>query len=414
MTTDGWLRLGIALGVGLLIGLQRQRARASLGGIRTFPIVALSGALSAMLAETYGPWLLILTGAGLITFAVLSEYPGHARAEEPAGMTTEAAMLLVFLLGAWLPKGPLAPVIVIAGVLLVLLQAKPELHDWTARLRDEDVRSLAQFVLVSCVILPILPDQSYGPFLALNPREIWLMVVLIVGVSLLGYVAQKLFTERLGTIATGIVGGLVSSTATTASFARASKESRDGVAASALVVVLASTVVYVRLGIALSVAAPTFSEIRWPLGALFAASLLSCGIAYLSGRRDRTTEQAPAAKPGDLTTALIFATLYATITLGTAAADHYFGSAGLYVASAISGLTDLDAISLATARHVSSGMLDGDEAAPLIVLAIISNLVFKIGIIAALGGRSLLGRGGALLGANVIAGVVVLTVLLLG
>jgi uncharacterized membrane protein (DUF4010 family) len=206
-------QLGIALGLGLLVGLQRERAASRLAGVRTFPLVTILGTVSALLGQAFGGWIL---AAGFLALAgtIFANKEIESR-EGPAdpGLTTEVALLLMFGVGAYLVSGHREAAIAIGGGVAVLLQFKGELHGIVAKLGDNDLKAIMQFALLSLVILPILPNRVYGPFSVLNPRQIWWMVVLIVGISLVGYILYKFSGTGTGVVVNGLLGGVISSTA---------------------------------------------------------------------------------------------------------------------------------------------------------------------------------------------------------
>jgi len=271
------------------------------------------------------------------------------------------------------------------------------------------MHAIMQFVLISLVILPVLPNQAYGPHQVLNPREIWWMVVLVVAINLLGYVALKLYGERAGVVIAGLIGGLVSSTATTVGYARRASGAR-GQATAALVVMLASTVVYVRVLVeVLAVAPRRIGAIAPPILVLLAvSSLISFALWWTT--RDGDRAPLPHGNPTELKPALIFAALYAMVLLAVAAARHTFGDRGVYVAAGISGLTDMDAITLSTSRLVAGDALPAGVAWRAIVIAIVANLVFKLGIVATLGGPALAGRVAMLFAIKVAVALALLAV----
>ncbi|HEX7262162.1 MAG TPA: MgtC/SapB family protein, partial [Luteolibacter sp.] len=213
-------QLVVSLGLGMLLGLQRERTEHSIGGIRTFPFIALFGTVCAQIGEITGTWII---AAGLIALAALVITANLAKikqADLDPGMTTEMATLLVYALGVLIVVGDMTSAVVLGGGMALLLHYKGPLHDFARAVGERDMHAIIQFVLITMIILPVLPNENYGPYGVLNPFKIWLMVVLIVGISLCGYVAYKLFGARSGTLLGGIIGGLVSSTATTVSYAR--------------------------------------------------------------------------------------------------------------------------------------------------------------------------------------------------
>ncbi len=408
MIPDIFIRLAVALGLGLLVGLQREKVDSVIAGIRTFALISLFGAVCAQLAKTYGGWILVvgfLVTALLITAGNLVRMQN--REAEP-GQTTEFAALVVFGLGAWVVTGSMAVPVVLAGAVVVLLHFRESIHGVVEKIGEKDLRATMQFVLIALVILPVLPDRDMGPYGVLNPYQIWWMVVLIVGLSLAGYVAYKLFGSGAGTVLAGILGGLISSTATTASFAKRSRENADLSRLAALVIMLASTVVYGRVLVEITaVARGRLLDLAPPLAAMLGVCAVVSGAAWLLGR-DGDDELPEPGNPAELKAALIFGALYAAVLLAVAFARDRFGTAGLYIVAAISGLTDVDAITLSTSRLVQSSRLDPDTGWRAILLASMSNLGFKAGIVAALGSRALLGRIAMLFGAAMVGGGLIL------
>ncbi len=383
--------MGIALALGLLVGLERERSEAPLAGFRTFPLVTLLGSLAGLLAPALGAWL---PAAGLVALALTIGVGDLLRLKDGQvthpGITTEIALLLMYLVGAGIVSGLLEPCVVLAGTVAVLLHLKERMHALAHRLSEEDVLVLFRFVLIALVVLPMLPDRAYGPFEVLNPHEIWWMVVLIVGIGLASYVAYRLFGQRAGTLLAGILGGLISSTATTASYARRTRAEPGLAGTAALVVLIASTVVYARVAVLLLAVTPSRArEILPPILILLGCFVLIGAWAW-RGRKPAQVPVEHAAKAAELRPALVFALIYAAVLFAVAAARHYFADpAALYGVAALSGLTDVDAITLSTARLVDSGRLEPDTAWRLIVLATLSNLGFKGLLAFVLGGREL-------------------------
>lgn len=388
-------KLALALGLGLLVGLQREFADKRLGGIRTFPLIALLGAIAALLAREFDGWVLAAGFLAITAVVAIGNWVKLSAGPTSPGVTTEMSMLLVYALGALTVVAEAPVVLVVAGAVAVLLQLKAPLHGAVERLGDEDVRAIMQFVLISLVILPVLPDRTYGPYDVLNPREIWWMVSLIVGIGLAGYLAYRFLGQRAGTILGGILGGLVSSTATTVGFSRRAKEQPALSPLAAIVVVIASAVVFVRVLIELATVAPrVFSETAPPIAVMLVWTALVAGVAYRLHRpgdeEGGGDEALDLGNPSELRSALVFGALYAAILLAVAAAQDLLGRRGLYAVALISGLTDMDAITLSTARRMSSGELASATGWRLVLVASLSNLAFKLGIVAFVGPRRLL------------------------
>ena len=325
-----------------------------------------------------------------------------------AGLTTEIAVLLLYALGVFIATGPILVAVVLGGVIALLLYLKPPLHRFVDRLGETDMRAIMQFVFISMVVLPVLPHQAYGPYQVLNPFEIWLMVVLIVGLSLAGFIAYKFLGSTGGLLVAGVLGGVISSTATTVGAARQVRNQARVVRMASLVIMIASTVTIFRVLIELAVVAPrTFPQLVWPLATCLGAMAVIAIAADLLWRKETgvlPTQQNPA----ELKTALSFALVYALIKFAVAAAREEFGELGLYVVSVISGLTDMDAVTLSTAQLVDSGKLEVPLAWRAILIAAIANLGFKAGAVAILGGAQLFYRIAVLFALSGAAGGLIL------
>lgn len=416
-TLDLFERLGISLLLGFLVGLQRQRAASKLAGLRTFPLITLLGTLSAVIDEQLGAsgWFAAATMLGA-TAVVLVTHAHRLRNEEPhVGMTSVAAVLLMFAVGAYLAVGIRSVAIAIGTGVAVLLQFKPELHRLAARFGDEDMRAIMQFALLTCIVLPVLPNAYYGPFSVLNPFNIWMMVVLIVGISLGGYIAYKFFGRQAGVVLSGLLGGAISSTATTVSYARRTNTGPAVERLAAAVIMIASTVVFLRVIIEVLVVAPSFAvQLCLPIAIIFCAAALASMAAWMT-LRSLPDEMPRQSNPSELMSALVFAALYAGVLFGLAAAQHYLGGGGLYAVAAVSGLTDMDAITLSTAHLVQDGADGGGISARvgwrLLVVAAISNLVFKCLIVALAGRRQLLWRVALLFMAPIATGAALLVLM---
>ena len=406
MEQEDLIQLAVSLLLGLLVGLQRERTPSTIAGIRTFPLIAAFGTISGWLSEAYGGWVI---AGGLIALAGVLGMANHMRAKAgdvDPGITTEMAALSLFAVGAYLVLGKMAVAVVLGGVIALLLHWKKPLHKFAARIGDEDLHAIMQFVLVALVVLPILPNRSYGPYQVLNPFKIWLFVVLIVGLSLTGYLIFKFFGDRAGMWAGGILGGMVSSTATTASFAR--RSTATGPAIAAFIIMLASAVLYARVVVLIGTAAPgKFLAMAPPLAVMLVVCTI---IAFVTSRfvKKHSTKMPEQKNPAQLKTALIFGGLYALISLGVKVAREHFGESGLYTAAVISGLTDMDAITLSTAQFVSRDEINPTLGWRVILLASLSNFAFKAGIVASLGDRSLFKLICIVFGAAMLAGGAIL------
>ena len=246
----------VSLGIGLLIGLERERKPGAKAGLRTFALTAMLGCLAALLNEKSGGWLLAV---GLLMVAAMMIV---ALARDPQdngdpGTTSVVALMLCYGLGALVWYGHATLAVMIAITTTVLLYFKGQLQVVTRSLTHKDLLSILQFAVLSLVVLPILPDRDFGPYLALNPHQVWWMVVLISGLSLAGYAALRFVGNRHGAPLLGFFGGLVSSTATTMIFARHARSDTSLTDTATLVILIANLVVTVRLGIVALVLAPS-------------------------------------------------------------------------------------------------------------------------------------------------------------
>jgi uncharacterized membrane protein (DUF4010 family) len=400
--------LAIALGLGLIVGLQRESAESKLAGFRTFPLVTLLGSVCALLAPAAGGWVL---AAGLIGVAAATAMGNAAQLQNPdadPGITTEVALLFMYGLGAYTVIGDRAVAVVLGGTIAVLLHFKAELHGLVGRLGGRELRAVMQFVLLALVVLPVLPDATFGPFAVFNPREMWLMAVLIVGLSLGGYIALKFLGENAGIVAGGLLGGLISSTATTVSWSRRTRDHPAASRAAGLVILIASTVVYGRVLLEIAAVARPFLRTATPPILALCAAMAGAAAALWPMSRGGEPVSVEGQQPADLKTAFTFAALYVVVLFAVAYAQQRAGTSGLYLVSVLSGLTDIDAITLSVARLVGSEQIDPAQGWRLIVVALLSNLVFK-GAMAALLGDGRLRRWILLLfGLQLLAGAAVL------
>ncbi len=403
---EAYLAIAMAVGLGLLVGLQREWNASEIAGIRTFPLITLLGTWTALLGGTHAN---LLIAAGLLAVASLLVIANFAKlqADRPGpGMTTEAAAMIMFSVGAALGKGLTVPAIVTTGVLAVLLHWKQPLHRMVGHLDEKDFRGLIHLVLIALVILPVLPDRTYGPYDVLNPFEIWRMVVLIVGISLAAYVALRLLGEGVGAILAGILGGLISSTATTISYARHSSGGAGLIRLAALVILIASAMANVRVLLEFGIVSPSLlREAIWPFAIIFTVMAVECSGLYLSLSRGGGSVVDVPDHPAQLKLAMTFGVLYAVVLFIVAAVKQHFGIRALYGVAMLSGLTDLDAITLSTAHLFEDGRIESAAAWRVVLLAVLSNLIFKTIAVAVLGTRRLLLYVASFFGVVMIVGV---------
>jgi len=401
-----------SLAIGLLIGLERERNPSAKAGLRTFALVAIFGTLIAMLSVKIAtPWLLI---AGLLSVAamIIAAYINGSTDDHDPGTTTIAALLLCYALGVlvWYEQASLA--IMLAITTTTLLYFKPELRGITQRLTRRDLVSMLQFLVLTFIVLPILPDQNYGPYGAFNPYQVWMMVVLISGLSLAGYVALHWGSKRYGPVLLGFLGGVVSSTATTLAYARHGRDNDSMVQLSAVVILIASLVVMLRLLVICGVLAPgLLPGLLLPMGG---GLLFGFGALMLGWKKLRSEAELPkpnSSNPTEIPAALGFALLYVMVLLLSAWLADIAGHQGVYAVAAISGLTDVDAISLSSLRLFELEKMSGQHAIISISIAFVSNMALKFGLVFFIGGKNLarhIATGFVAIGAGTALGLLLL------
>lgn len=382
----------LSLGLGLLMGLERERNPASRAGLRTFGLVSLLGTVCAVLAlRTGSPWLLA-SGLLVVGAMMIAAYLRRPDPSDP-GTTSVVALLLAFCYGAMIGYGYRTLAVMLAILSTVVLYFKAELEGVSKRLTRQDITSVLQFGVLSLVILPILPDANFGPYDTLNPYQIWWMVVLIAGVGLAGYATLRLAGPRHGAALLGLLGGLVSSTATTLVFSRHARTTTSLTPLALVVILTASLVVQLRLAAIAAIVEPALLPTLLPiLGGGLAAGALFVAVAWLRLPRREPLPELALRNPTELGTAVGFGLLYAVVLFLAAALSHRAGSTGLYAVAAVSGLTDVDAITLSGLRLFAQQKLLAHEVGTAVLLAVVANLVFKFGVVVTVAGPALARR----------------------
>lgn len=404
--------LGIAFGLGLLIGLQRERTDHKMAGVRTFTLIAVLGVLSGFLTrDLENPYILPAMGLALSALMLMANLVKLRKMEEAdVGQTTEVAALLMFAIGAFLVMGNQILGIIMGGAIAVLLYAKEHMHGFIDDLKDKDLSAIMTFAGISLVVLPILPDQTYGPYDVLNPHHIWLMVVLIVGISVVGYFIYKFLGKRAGIISNGVLGGMISSTATTVSYARKSSDATKISAIAGFIITTASAIALVRILVEVGVVIPEkLNRIALPIIVELVCMALVClGLFYFINKEGVDKDMPEPENPAQFKSALIFGLLYGFILLAVAFAKEKFGSEGLYVVAVVSGLTDVDAITLSLSNLMKKDGLDTGTGWRLILLASLSNLFFKGILAAVLGTKKLMKWVGISFGISIATGLLII------
>lgn len=387
------LRFAVALGLGMLIGLERERAKGQDGGagVRTFALIALAGAIAGHLQNDLGlDWLalaiFVAVGALLISSYVLTAQHGDT------GITTEVSALLSFLLGLLCAHGQLQMAAWVAVAMALMLALKDWLHQLARQIDASDVEATLKFAIVTLIILPLVPDHDYGPVPldVLNPYKVWLMVVLISGLNFISYLLIKVVGTEHGIGLAGLLGGLASSTAVTLGFSQRSLQAGADARALALGILLAWTVMFFRVVVMTGlVSGPLGLRLAMAMGAL---CLVSLGACYWLWRRRPARERGEVSagqNPFELGEAIKFGLLFGVVVFVARAAEVYLGEAGLYLAAGVAGLTDVDAITLAMAGLARDSAQNLDVAARAITIAVLANTLVKSGLAASLGSAEL-------------------------
>jgi uncharacterized membrane protein (DUF4010 family) len=404
--------LGIALGFGLLIGMQREKTKNRLAGVRTFSLLSILGVFSGFFTrDLANPFMLPFIGLAIAALFITGNVLLKKNSHDPDyGQTTEVAALLIYLLGAYLVLGDQIVGIIAGGLTAILLYAKQKLHTIIDRLKDKDLTSIMIFVGISLVILPILPNKTYGPFDVINPQNIWLMVTLIVGISVVGYFIYKFLGKKVGIFSNAILGGLISSTATTVSYSKNTKAAKNIDLASAFVIIGASAVALVRIVIEMGVVIPDkLPQIIMPIALEFAVIILLCVFLFRNIQKEKNNNTMPEPKnPAQLKTAISFGLLYGIMLFAVAFLDEKFDDDALYVVAVVSGFADVDAITLSLSQIIKQGNLNVDTGWRLILLASLSNLLFKGTLAMILGTRKLAKWVSISFGIAIISGLLVI------
>jgi len=386
-------RLGAALAIGLLIGVERgwhereAKEGARIAGVRTYGLVGLLGGGMALIAEKFGALVMGLAFVALAGLLAAVYVENLRRGRSDVGITSLVAALLTFALGALAAMGEVVIAAASAVLTTLLLGYKPQLHRWVNALEGEELRAGIKLLLISVVLLPVLPNRGFGPWEALNPYAIWWMVVLVAGISFVGYFAVKIGGAARGTVFTGLAGGLASSTAVTLHFSRLAV--RDPALAPVLAtgVLLACGTMFPRMLLVASLLNRELFESLLVPAAVMAACVYAPALVFLHRQaRVQPYSASPLKNPLELKTALAFGALLALIMLLGKALQNFSGDAGVLALAAASGIADVDAITLSLAR-MSGEDLGLPTAALGVVIAGSVNSLVKGAMAGMIGGR---------------------------
>lgn len=385
--------LCVALALGLLIGLERGWSRrgaeegARVAGVRTYGLIGLLGGLAGLVSEKPALVFAALSFVGLAAVLIVAYWRSIDRTQD-VGITSLVAALLTFVFGAAATLDYMAEAAAAAVATAFLLGSKTQLHGWIKALEETELRAGLKLLLISVVVLPVLPDQGYGPWGALNPYQIWWMVVLIAAVSFAGYFAMRLAGPGKGAALTGLFAGLASSTALTLHFSRLARAERARAKLYAAGVLIACGTMFPRMAAVTFVLNRDLLLLLWPAAAAMAVVVYGGALLlFLSLRRNpaEAGAAAPLSNPLQLKTAIGFGAVLALVMLAAEGLERAFGGAGVAALAAVSGVTDVDAITLTLASRAQDDLALALSAFGIVLAGAVNSLV-KAGMALVVGG----------------------------
>jgi uncharacterized membrane protein (DUF4010 family) len=413
---DLFQRLGLALAIGLMMGVERGwetravREGGRAAGIRTFALIGLLGGAAGWFSLTLGPLPMAFGLVAVAAVAISAHFARLKVGETEIGITTEIAELLAFCLGAMAVAGEMAAAAAAGVIATALLGSKATLHAALNRLEQLELRATIKLLIIAVVLLPVLPNRGFGPDGVLNPFKLWLLVVMVAAISFVGYFAIKIAGPRIGSLLTGLFGGLASSTALTVSFARMGRESPGMQPLLAAGVALANSTMYVRLWVIVTLLNMEVGRLLAPvLGVMAALGLVGTYVLWRTRMDEGKPGATALANPFELGTAIKFAALLAVIMLASKVVQAWVGASGLYLLAGLAGLADVDAISISMAQM-------GGHSSPVVVavqaitIAVFVNTGVKAALVASLCGGVMARRIALLVTVLVAAGAAVLVV----
>ncbi|MCB0725330.1 MAG: MgtC/SapB family protein [Ignavibacteriae bacterium] len=375
----------VSVGIGILIGLEREYSHKKeertgsdnllMAGIRTYPIITLLGYIIMFLSASLTIWLFFVTLVAVLVYVGMFYYRnsklGHT------GTTSEFSVVIAYLLGAMVYLDYTLLAVGIGVFLTITLAFKLRIHKAIGKLTEKDIHAIIQFVIMAALLLPLLPDEDYGPDGVLNPFKIGLIIVLLTGLNFVGYLLGKFINTGKSVILTGILGGFISSTAVTWHFSRQSKAGKGVPSYQAAAVIVASSIMFLRIAFLLYILNKELFE-QSAAGMIIVAGI-GIGIGYLIVRNSKVThsERGIVSKnPLNLTEALKFGAVFVSILLLVGLAKEYIGTGAIYAVSAISGLTDVDAVVISMA-NLAGVNLAINVAFTGVIIAAASNTLVK-------------------------------------
>jgi uncharacterized membrane protein (DUF4010 family) len=377
----------ISLGLGLIVGLQREWAESSIAGIRSFALVSLFGTICGHLLPQFGSGMIYIGLGGIVSITLLEKISLFKKNEIHRGLVTEISLMTMFLVGVLVSKEQFILATILTGLLTVILQLKIELHRIATKFSDDEIRSIIKFVAITLVIYPILPRKTFGPNEVLNLPEIWLMVILIYAINLIGQLIYKFKNDGNGVLWAGIIGGLISSTATTLGSSKLCRTSENKHAYYTLIILISWMTLYIRVFLELLTVAPLMNP-TFPLGTLFIASSLPIIWVWKLNSKKLSQDQLKYSKIS-LKTAISFAFFYTIILCVFSLSHDQIAKSKLSTIAFFSGILDVDAITLSTGRLVQKGILTTREGYQHLFLALLANILFKGCVSMMIGGNIL-------------------------
>ncbi len=376
--------------LGLIIGLEREHRtkKEVFAGIRTFPLISILGTLSAFIYDNYWDGIFYIVLGGIILFGLLNFYLEYSK---DIGITTEMAVLITYLIGVLIYYGYYYTAAFLAIFTTILLALKYTLEGFAKQLSQEDIIAFLKFAVIAIVIFPLLPDKYYGPFNAFNPRDIWEMVVIVSTLDFIGYILIR-WKGAKSIILNGFVGGLISSTAVSYELAKLSKKYQLLSLSAFNGIVVAWTIMNFRVLILSFIIYPKVSfTLLIPLILLSLIYVVILAYYFYKNKNvfaKESKEEMEYHNPFEISSALQFGLIYALILFSVKALQYYMGHTGLFIASFVSGVIDVDAITLSLS-NLAKTELSVSIAAKAILLAVISNSIFKYAYIAIFGNEFL-------------------------
>jgi uncharacterized membrane protein (DUF4010 family) len=378
----------VALGIGLLIGAERERRKGtgptrSPAGIRTFTAASLAGAISFIVG---GNVLHAIAVAGVILLTAIAYWRGH---EDDPGLTTEIALIVTALLGGLSMQRP-ALAAGLAVTVAVLLAARTRLHRFVSSVLTEDeLKDALIFAGATLVVLPLVPDRPMGPYSALNPHAIWILVILVMAISAAGYVAVRMLGSRFGLPVAGLASGFISSTATIGAMGARTAKAPDVLAAAVAAAVLSTIATIVQMALVLAATSMTTLRALWiPLICAGLTAVVYGTVFTVRAIQQKTESEAQSGRAFSLVTALIFALTLSGILVASAALREWFGETGIILAAALAGFVDTHSAAISVASLVASDKMTAADAVVPILAGLSTNTISKMILAVTSGGHA--------------------------